>query len=126
MKFFDEMSEAWNKAKTDDARPMECPLDYFGEGYLAAQLKQKAEIERLEVGTINLTVQLNEARKEIERLTAELKDAKEYKAKNPLGGPAAMFDTIADRIRSGEPIEQVMDDYNLGFVAALSKPLVTD
>lgn len=44
MNFFDEMSEAWNKAKTNNARPMECPLDYFGEGYLAAQLKQKAEL----------------------------------------------------------------------------------
>jgi hypothetical protein len=38
-----------------------------------------AEVERLEQGTINLTVQLNEARKEIERLNAELAAAKEWK-----------------------------------------------
>jgi hypothetical protein len=43
------------------------------------------------------------------------KPAKEYAAKNPLGGPATMFDAIADRIRAGEPMDAVLDDYGLTF-----------
>ena len=47
MKILDEITEAWEKAKADVVRPMECPFDYFGEGYLAAHLSQNVEIQRL-------------------------------------------------------------------------------
>lgn len=39
----------------------------------------------------------------------------EYKQANPLGGPATMFDTIAERIRAGEDMASVMDDYGIRF-----------
>lgn len=39
----------------------------------------------------------------------------EYRRQNPLGGPAKMFDTIADRIRAGEDLASVMDDYGISF-----------
>ena len=38
-----------------------------------------------------------------------------YAEKNPLGGPARMFDAIADRIRAGEPMTEVLEDFNLKF-----------
>lgn len=40
-------------------------------------------------------------------------NAEEYRKKNPLGGPAKMFDAIADRIRAGEEYHAVLRDYNL-------------
>ena len=47
MKIMELITDAWNRAKKDVARPMECPFDYFGEGYLAAHLVQNVEIQRL-------------------------------------------------------------------------------
>ena len=39
--------------------------------------------------------------------------AKQYAASNPLGGPARMFDAIADRIRAGEEYYSVLADYGV-------------
>lgn len=36
-----------------------------------------------------------------------------YEAANPLGGPARMFDAIAERIRSGEDYHSVLADYGV-------------
>lgn len=47
MKIMELITDAWNRAKKDVARPMECPFDYFGEGYLAAHLMQNVEVQRL-------------------------------------------------------------------------------
>lgn len=55
-------------------------------------------------------------RERIAVLEAELAAAKKYAVKNPLGGPATMFDTIAARIRAGEPVARVLDDYDLAFI----------
>lgn len=41
--------------------------------------------------------------------------ADEYAAKNPLGGPATMFETIAMRLRAGEEYGGVMADYGIRF-----------
>ena len=37
----------------------------------------------------------------------------EYRKRNPLGGPAKMFDAIADRIRSRENYDEVLADYGV-------------
>lgn len=39
-----------------------------------------------------------------------------YAKANPLGGPATMFDAIANRLRAGEPMAEVLEDYGLRFV----------
>ena len=39
--------------------------------------------------------------------------AKQYAASNPLGGPARMFNCIAERIRSGEDYYAVLADYGV-------------
>lgn len=39
--------------------------------------------------------------------------AKQYADANPLGGPARMFDAIAERIRSGEEYHSVLADYGV-------------
>lgn len=43
--------------------------------------------------------------------------ASAYEQANPLGGPATMFDTIARRIRAGEPYDEVLADYGLARAA---------
>jgi hypothetical protein len=45
----------------------------------------------------------------------ELRKAQKYHLPNPLGGPAKLFDAIADRIRAGEDQKSVMDDYGVRF-----------
>ena len=37
----------------------------------------------------------------------------DYAAKNPLGGPARMFEVMAERIRAGEDYDAVLADYDL-------------
>ena len=39
--------------------------------------------------------------------------AADYAAKNPLGGPASMFEVMAERIRAGEDYAAVLADYGL-------------
>lgn len=53
-----------------------------------------------------------------ERLVMAKLLRKAYKYHNPnfLGGPAKMFDAIADRIRAGESIDEVMGDYGVRYV----------
>lgn len=50
------------------------------------------------------------------------KQAKEYADKNPLGGPATMFYAIGDRIRAGDPMDAVLDDYGLRFTDKQEAP----
>lgn len=38
-----------------------------------------------------------------------------YQAGNPLGGPARLFDAIADRIRAGDEFYSVLADFGLTF-----------
>lgn len=64
MKILDEITEAWEKAKADVVRPMECPFDYFGEGYLAAHLSQNVEIQRLRAIIAATRAELAEAKHE--------------------------------------------------------------
>ena len=43
--------------------------------------------------------------------------AKEYAERNPLGGPAKVFDAIAERLRAGEEYHAVLADYGLAVSA---------
>jgi hypothetical protein len=45
--------------------------------------------------------------------TALAVKAAQYKEANPLGGPASMFRTIAERIEAGEPYHDVLQDYGV-------------
>ena len=51
----------------------------------------------------------------LDEFARAIANSEEYQRANPLGGPAAMFDTIADRIRAGEPMADVLADYGLVF-----------
>ena len=55
----------------------------------------------------------DEARAAIKAALAQ--PAQDYIAKNPLGGPAKVFDAIADCIRAGDSIESVMATYGLAW-----------
>lgn len=46
--------------------------------------------------------------------------AKEYARRNPLGGPAKVFEAMAARIRAGEEYYSVLDDYDLQHKSAAS------
>lgn len=58
--------------------------------------------------------ELAEARAECERLRTALLGVKSYREANPLGGPAKVFDAMADCIRAGDSYEAVLKEY--GFV----------
>lgn len=53
--------------------------------------------------------------KELRDMAKGLRKAHKYHKPNCLGGPAKMFDAIADRIRAGEKMKAVMADYELKF-----------
>ena len=55
-------------------------------------------------------------RHDIEAAERDLLGVKEYRQKNPLGGPAKVFDAMADRVRAGEDYYAVLRDY--GFYTA--------
>lgn len=40
-----------------------------------------------------------------------------YATANPLGGPAKVFEAAAQRIRAGESLTEVMDDYGLAWTS---------
>lgn len=40
-----------------------------------------------------------------------------YAKANPLGGPAKVFEAAAQRIRAGESLTEVMDDYGLAWTS---------
>lgn len=52
---------------------------------------------------------------ELRDMAKGLRKAHKYHKPNCLGGPAKMFDAIADRIRAGEKMKSVMADYGLKF-----------
>jgi hypothetical protein len=58
--------------------------------------------------------ELAEARAECERYRTALLGVKSYREANPLGGPAKVFDAMADCIRAGDSYEAVLKEY--GFV----------
>lgn len=47
----------------------------------------------------------------VAELETELLGVKEYREKNPLGGPAKVFDAMADQIRAGDDFNKVIADY---------------
>ncbi len=51
------------------------------------------------------------ALEELARVKDELLGVKEYREKNPLGGPAKVFDAMADQIRAGDDFNRVIADY---------------
>lgn len=55
------------------------------------------------------------AHDELRQLARGLRMATRYYGANPLGGPATMFDAIADRLRVGEALDAVLADYGLQF-----------
>lgn len=58
--------------------------------------------------------ELAAARAECERYRTALLGVKSYREANPLGGPAKVFDAMADCIRAGDSYEAVLKEY--GFV----------
>lgn len=52
---------------------------------------------------------------ELRAIAKGLRKAYKYHKPNCLGGPAKIFDAIADRIRAGEKMKLVMADYDLKF-----------
>lgn len=54
---------------------------------------------------------------EMLRLAKVLRRHAKYLKSNPVGGPAKVFDAIADRIRAGEDRAIVLDDYGLKDVS---------
>lgn len=65
---------------------------------------QAHELERL----LN---ELAAAQERIRELETALLGVKEYREKNPLGGPAKVFDAMADAIRAGDDFNAVCADY---------------
>lgn len=59
-------------------------------------------------------------RAERDEAVEKLAGRESYRAKNPLGGVARMFDAMADRIRAGENYASVLDDYGLCDAAKLA------
>lgn len=49
-------------------------------------------------------------------LAKKLRKIAKYHKPNPLGGPARVFDAMADRIRAGDKFDDVLKDY--GFMVA--------
>lgn len=59
-----------------------------------------------------------EAKRDFDELRAMakgLRKAHKYHKPNCLGGPAKMFDAIADRIRAGDSMKSAMADHGLKF-----------
>ena len=54
----------------------------------------------------------------IEKLEAQLASVHDYAKRNPLGGPAAIFDSCGDAVRAGDPMELAMAAYGLSFATA--------
>ncbi len=52
---------------------------------------------------------------ELRDMAKGLRAAAKYHRPNPLGGPAKMFDAIADRIRAGDSMKSCIADYGLKF-----------
>lgn len=61
--------------------------------------------------TLGMVAAIRELSAEVERLQTDLLGVKEYREKNPLGGPAKVFDAMADQIRAGDDYRAVMLDY---------------
>ena len=60
--------------------------------------------------------EVRNAYKEFRDLAASLRRAKKYHEPNPLGGPAKVFDAIADRVRAGDNLEATMADMGVQWV----------
>ncbi len=73
-----------------------------------------SEAKRAEELFTAIQRELAEARAECERYRTALLGVKSYREANPLGGPAKVFDAMADCIRAGDSYEAVLKEY--GFV----------
>ena len=54
-----------------------------------------------------------QAYKELRQLAAGLRKAKKYHEPNPLGGPAKIFDAIADSVRAGDDLSAAMAHFGV-------------
>ena len=52
---------------------------------------------------------------ELRKMAKGFRKAHKYHKPNPMGGPAKMFDAIADRMRAGDSMKECMADYGLRF-----------
>lgn len=52
---------------------------------------------------------------EMRRVSKELRKARKYMQRNPLGGPANVFDACADSIRAGDAVEFAMANFGLAW-----------
>ena len=86
-------AEALAKQWSDFARELERDLERW---------KYRADV---------LERDLTAARKERDEALTALHGIKEYRERNPLGGPAKVFDAMADLIRAGEEFYDVLADY---------------
>lgn len=77
------------------------------------ELKARLEIDPRHsidgIAARDATIRMLEGR--VAELETELLGVKEYREKNPLGGPAKVFDAMADQIRAGEDFNKVIADY---------------
>lgn len=71
--------------------------------------------ERLDTDLMRAHAAALEENKRLAAKVAELETAllgiKQYREKNPLGGPAKVFDAMADQIRAGDDFNKVIADY---------------
>ena len=75
-------------------------------------LSEVGPLEIVDAGTSRqLERELAAAQERIRELETALLGVKEYREKNPLGGPAKVFDAMADAIRAGDDFNAVCADY---------------
>ena len=55
--------------------------------------------------------------------TMSYANAEDYAKRNPLGGVARVFDIMADRLRAGESLQSVLDDYGYAVAALAAEPV---
>lgn len=59
--------------------------------------------------------------RKIREVVKRLRKAEDYHRPNPMGGPAKMFDVMADCIRAGDPVDLVIANYGLRWVKTRKK-----
>ena len=87
------------------------------------ELKARLEIDPRHsidgIAARDATIRMLEER--VAELETELLGVKEYREKNPLGGPAKVFDAMADCIRAGDDYSAVLKEYGFCHEAELAK-----
>ena len=108
------------KRQRDEAREVAPQRPQFAAGVetdVQRVVRELMEI-RIQIAPTMNYQRINNAAALIESLAAkvaeletELLGVKEYREKNPLGGPAKVFDAMADQIRAGDDFNKVIADY---------------